>query len=163
MYKKILAPLDGSKLSECSLEHVKVIAKGCQVPEVVLLTVVEEYKEISPQLETESTLQETIKHLEKEKKEAQMRATEYLNKVARSLKEEGIAAQSAVVMSGKINGVVDAILDFVRDNKIDLIVMSTHGRSGISRWAFGSVTDKIIRESKIPVLTLSPTGCRASL
>ena len=163
MYKKILAPLDGSKLSECSLEHVKVIAKGCQVPEVVLLTVVEEYKAISPQLETESTLQETIKHLEKEKKEAQMRATEYLNKVARSLKEEGIAAQSAVVMSGKINGVVDAILDFVRDNKIDLIVMSTHGRSGISRWAFGSVADKIIRESKIPVLTLSPTGCRASL
>ena len=41
MYKKILAPLDGSELSECTLEHVKAIATGCQVPEVVLLNVIE--------------------------------------------------------------------------------------------------------------------------
>ena len=41
MYKKILVPLDGSKLAECALEHVKAIATGCNVPEVVLLRVVE--------------------------------------------------------------------------------------------------------------------------
>ena len=41
MYKKILVPLDGSPFSECSLPHVKAIALGCKVPEVVLLSVVE--------------------------------------------------------------------------------------------------------------------------
>ena len=41
MYKKILVPLDGSKLAECALEHVKTIAIGCNVPEVVLFRVVE--------------------------------------------------------------------------------------------------------------------------
>ena len=41
MYKKILVPLDGSELAECALEHVKAIAIGCNVPEVVLLRVVE--------------------------------------------------------------------------------------------------------------------------
>ncbi len=43
---------------------------------------------------------------------------------------------------------------------MDLIIMSTHGRSGVSRWAFGSVADKVVSHSKIPVLTITPEGCR---
>ena len=58
-------------------------------------------------------------------------------------------------------GVAEIILDFAEKNKMQLIIMSTHGRSGISRWAMGSVADRVVNHSKTPVLTITPTGCGA--
>ena len=55
---------------------------------------------------------------------------------------------------------IPKILEYAQNNNIDLIIISTHGRSGISRWAFGSVADKVVRTSTVPVLTVTPTGCR---
>ena len=54
----------------------------------------------------------------------------------------------------------EEILDYAQNNQVDLIVMSTYGRYGISRWAFGSVTDKVLRHSIATVLITSPSGCR---
>ena len=62
-----------------------------------------------------------------------------------------------VVIQGKV---AEGILDYVVKNQVDLIMMSTHGRSGPSRWALGSVADRVIRHSLIPVLIVSPKGCR---
>ena len=149
MYKKILAPLDGSELSECSLEHVKAIVTGCRVPEVVLLRVVEPapaqaYLEVS----------EDFRRGVEEKTLAE--AGDYLSKAAANLKKEGAVAQTAVI-GGRA---AEEILDYASKNQVDLIVMSTHGRSGISRWVMGSVAEKIMRHSPIPVLMVSPSGCR---
>jgi nucleotide-binding universal stress UspA family protein len=150
MYKKILAPLDGSELSECTLEHLKAVATGCQVPEVVLLRVVEPL----PQVYDDGGLSPEW-HKEAQKKAGEF-ATDYLAKVAASLKKEGIAAETASV-SGRA---ADAILNYAKEHQVDLVVMSTHGRSGVSRWVLGSVADRVVRHSPVPVLTVPPAGCR---
>jgi len=48
----------------------------------------------------------------------------------------------------------EEIITYAEENNIDLIAMSTHGRSGIGRWVFGSVTDKVLHAGDVPVLTV---------
>ncbi|MFQ6122838.1 MAG: universal stress protein [Dehalococcoidales bacterium] len=162
MYQRILVPLDGSKISECSLEHMKAIALGCKVAEVTLLTVVEEPPPAFPESAGQQAIEEIAKQREKEAREIEKRAGDYLAKVAGTLRKEGIPIKAAVIRVPISGGVADTILDYVKNNKVDLIIMSTHGRSGISRWAFGSVTDKVIRHAHVPVLSIAPAGYRVS-
>ncbi len=153
MYKKILAPLDGSEFSERSLEHVKAIATGCHVPEVVLFGVVEpipQPAEIGGFVGGEWVYQA--------EKQAVAWLQEYLIKSADKLSGEGINSKMAIA-HGKA---ADEILDYVNKNKVDLIIMTTHGRSGVARWAMGSVADKVVRHAQAPVLLISPQGSRTS-
>ncbi len=161
MYNRILVPLDGSELSECALTHARDIAKGCKVPEVILITVVDEAPLSFTELWNEP-MAEVAKQQEKQVKETRRKAEDYLGRIAAGLKKEGIAVQTVAILSRGIRGAVDGILDCVRDKKVDLIIMSTHGRSGISRWAFGSVTEKVIHDARVPVLTVTPVGCKIS-
>ncbi|MBI4284483.1 MAG: universal stress protein [Chloroflexi bacterium] len=151
MYNKILAPLDGSELSECSLKHVKAIASGCHVPEVVVIRVIEPVR-------TELYGEGSLELLRKAEKDAQAEVAGYLNGVADTLKKEGVAAKG-VSVQGRPS---EEILDYARKNHVDLIVMSTHGRSGVSRWVMGSVADRVVRHSVAPVMIVSPPGCRSS-
>ena len=155
MYKKVLVPLDGSKLAECVVEHVKSIATGCQVPTVVLLRVVEPF---SPPtyFNLRHEMDEDTYHDAKETDEAQ--AKNYLSEMAERLKEEGIAVENDMAYGLP----ADEILNYAEQKQVDLIVMSTHGRSGISRWFSGSVSEKVVRQSLIPVLIVTPRGCRKS-
>ncbi len=147
MYKRILAPLDGSEFSECLLPHLRAIALGCQVPAVVLLRVIEPLPPLAKV--TQPWLREVA---EKEQAEAK----DYLNKLASELKNEGIVAET-VVMIGQPD---EEILNFAQRNEADLIIMSTHGRSGATRWLLGGVADRVVRHSPVPVLTVAPAGCR---
>ncbi len=149
MYKKILAPIDGSEFSECTLEHIRAIATGCHVPEVVLLMVVEPVRQ-AYELGEEWRRNTEVR--------LQAEAKDYVSKVAANLKKDGVAAQTAVI-GGRP---ADAILDYAAKNQVDLIIMSTHGRSGVSRWVFGSVADRVLRHSVAPVLAVSPAGCRVA-
>jgi len=150
MYKKMLVPLDGSEFSECVLDHVRAIAIGCQVPEVVLLGVAEP---VTHQLYYMVGIENQVDDMQKQ---TEKYAESYLSKAADSLKKDDIAAQTAVV-SGRA---AEEILDYANKNQVDLIIMSTHGRSGVSRWVLGSVTDRVVRHSRAPVLTVAPTECR---
>ena len=58
-----------------------------------------------------------------------------------------------------IGRAADRLVDFSEKNDIDLIVMASHGRSGVSRWAYGSVADKVFRASCVPVLMVRAPGC----
>jgi len=156
MYSKILVPLDGSELAECVLEHVRAIATGCHVSEVVLLTIVEQYEEGPAGITWGGVVSAEQVAAVAEKSQAE--ATDYITKVADKLKEEGMAVQALVIQGTAADG----ILDYAQKNQADLILMSTHGRSGPSRWAFGSVADRVIRHSPIPVLIVPPKGCRIS-
>jgi nucleotide-binding universal stress UspA family protein len=153
MYKKILAPVDGSELSECSLAHVKAIASGCKVPEVVLLRVIEPFQQVGM---TSSYINEDL--LLKMRKEAELRVEDNLSKLANNLNSEGIIARTAIAQGM----VANEILDYASKNNVDLIIMSTHGSSGIVRWALGSVADKVLRHSQVPVLIVAPKSCRIS-
>ncbi len=154
MYKKILAPLDGSEFSECSLAHVIAVATGCNVPEVILLRVVEPLP-----ASTVSALAEAGGNLIAQvEQDNNTEAEDYILHMVEKLKKEGISAQG-VTVAGEAD---ESILDYAGKNQADLIVMSTHGRSGISRFAFGSVADRVVRHSTVPVLTVSPPGCRTN-
>jgi len=83
-------------------------------------------------------------------------AQDYVLKVQNNLKTRGIAPR-AVTVKGTA---ADEILSYAEKNDVDLIVMSTHGRSGLSRFFFGSVAEKVSRHSRVPVLLISPQGCR---
>jgi len=136
MFKKILVPLDGSKLAEKILSHVEKLGRCCQ-PEVHLFQAVVTY-EIDPKKE-------------KEERDRLLRdAWAYLEKVAARLRKKRIKAH-AVVVYGK-----DAvqICDYARKNKFQLIAMATHGRGGFTRWALGSVADKVLSCSQVPVMLI---------
>jgi len=148
MYKKILAPLDGSELAECALEHVRTVTKGRRAPKVILLQV------IPFPAHPAHTLSDELIRSESEKAEANAR--DYLAKVADSLRADGIAVETAIVRGGP----AEEILDYAKENKVDLIVMSTHGRSGVSRWVFGSVAERVLRHSATPVLIVPSFGSR---
>ena len=153
MYQKVLVPLDGSKLAECVVEHVKSIATGCQVPTVVLLQVVEPIglRGYLPRGMAEDTYRDA-------KETAEIQAKNYLNEMAERLKAEGIAVETDVA-----DGLpADEILSYAEEKGVDLIVMSTHGRTGVSRWFSGSVVEKVVSQSLIPVLVVTPPGCRIS-
>jgi len=136
MFKKILVPLDGSKLAEKILPRVEKLVRHCQA-EVHLIRVVVSYR-IDPKEEKE------------ERDRLLQEAWDYLKKIVSRLRKKRVRAY-AVVVYGK-----DAVqvCDFARKNKFDLIAMATHGRSGISRWALGSVADKVLSCSVVPVMLI---------
>jgi nucleotide-binding universal stress UspA family protein len=150
MYKKILVPVDGSRFSECILSHARAIALGSGNPEVDLLFVVEPI--LSPAAELSGSMQSELED------GYESWGKDYVDKVAASLRENGVAAKG-VVLKGKA---ADVVLEYAEKNNVDLIIMSTHGRSGPVKWLFGSVTEKVVRHSSIPVLVATPPDCRLS-
>lgn len=151
MYKKILAPLDGSELAECALEHVNAIAKGCKVPEVIFIRVVEPvYSGVAALPEGGIMYAEMIKQNEKE-------AESYIAGITEKFKQKYSISAQSVLANGNV---AEEILEYVKKYNVDLIIMTTHGRSGVSRFLFGSVADKVSRHSPVPVLIISPPGCR---
>lgn len=157
MYQKIMVPLDGSEFSECSLADAKTIALGCKVPEVILLRVVRPIP-----ADIADVLVERVEvpkdWLGKTERENQTEVEKYLSNMAKKMQDEGIPARSVMVRGEPAN----EILNYAQKNKVDLIVMSTHGQSGVGRWWFGNVADRVVRHSTVPVLTVSPPGCRKS-
>jgi len=152
MYQKVLIPLDGSELAECSLEHAKAIAQGCNVADVIVFRVIEPLS-----TQTLSALAEAgDDNIRKAMEQNQQDAKDYVLKVENILKTQRIASR-AVTVEGRA---ADEILSYTEKNNVDLIVMSTHGRSGLSHFFFGSVAEKVSRHSRVPVLLLSPDGCR---
>jgi nucleotide-binding universal stress UspA family protein len=151
MYQKVLVPLDGSKLAECVAEHVKSIATGCHVPAVVLLRVVEP---ISPPGYLPRGVADDAYRDARENAEVQAR--DYLSGMAEKFKAEGIAAEADIAYGLP----ADEILDYAAQKGIDLIILSTHGKSGPSRWFSGSVAERVVGHSYLPVLIVTPPGCR---
>ena len=77
-------------------------------------------------------------------------------KAVNKLQADNVPAKT-VMLHGKP---ADEILEYSKKNQIDLIIISTHGSSGIARWAFGSVADKVARHATVPVLLITPAACR---
>jgi nucleotide-binding universal stress UspA family protein len=150
MYQHVMVPLDGSELAECVLPHVRAIAVGCSVVKVTLVRVVEP-------LLIRGSVGVRISPEEKERLEKQSmdEAKDYLDQIAKSLKESGVAAESEV-LSGDV---VSKLVDYANMNEVDLVIISTHGRSGVSRWVWGSVTDRILRAVCVPVTMVRSPGC----
>lgn len=149
MYKKIMVPLDGSALAECVLPHVEAIATGCAVKELVLLRVVEPERVYSV---SDSAIDPNLAAArEHERKKA---AENYLNEIANRLTDRGFTCEVKAI----VGRVAEKLVDYCIDTSVDLIIIATHGRSGVTRWVRGSVADKILRSSTIPVMMVRAPG-----
>ena len=137
MIKKILVPLDGSALAEKALAHAEDLAKQFEA-EVILVWVLHPLIVMS---DYGSSSYQQIVALE------QQEAKEYLVEKEIDLIKDEVAVHSKI-MEGQA---AQAILDLACREKVDLIVMSTHGRSGLSRWIQGSVASKILHHAPCPV------------
>ena len=151
MYVKIMVPLDGSELAECVFPHLETIAKGCGVKNVILVRAVEPF--YVPQYVYASVVSAiSSKEVDAENK---AQAKKYLDGVVSRLNLNGAQIKTDVIM-GKP---ADVLADYATKNKVDLIVIATHGRSGVSRWVWGSVADRILRSACIPVFMVRAPGC----
>ena len=96
-------------------------------------------------------MQENTKRIEEERKSA---AAEYLKEVVGRLKQNGVKYR----VEAFVGKVADGLVDYAEDNDIDLILIATHGRSGVSRWVRGSIADRILRAAGAPVLMVRAPG-----
>jgi nucleotide-binding universal stress UspA family protein len=152
MYRKILVPLDGSELAECVLPHVEAIAKGCQVTDIVFVRVAEPVQ--VPVAGTDYTFtDEDWRRIETEHRSA---AEEYVKQLPNRLKYEGVGVQAETLTGGTA---AEVIADYATKKEVDLIIIATHGRSGVSRWVWGSVADRVLRSACVPVLMVRAPGC----
>ena len=145
MYKRILVPLDGSELAKTALDQAEKLAKTFGA-EIVLFQVVP-FMPIygSPELVTPLIVDE-------KQKEA---AEKYLANLTEELKKRGLKT-TAMVRTGQ--QVAVEIIDFAKESGVDLIVMCTHGRSGISRWVLGSIAHKVLTRAETPILLVRSRG-----
>lgn len=147
MYTHILVPLDGSPLAEQILPHVKALAEVGTRPRITLLRAVpREYPDI---VEGETT-NEVVNPMEKLLGDARA----YLDKVAWPMRSEGLEVSCEVL----VRQPADAIVEFANREAVDLIALATHGRGGVGRWVFGSVTQKIMQLTPAPMLVVRPKG-----
>lgn len=144
MFKTILIPTDGSEYSSYAVDYAVRLCTELKA-EVVLLSVVDVhyemydvYSEIHAPVQVEEMLREQV--------------SKSLDKHAARIQDKGIKVQKVL----KIGDVVQEILNVVEDRGIDLIVIGTHGRKGISRFLLGSTTEKLVRSAPCPVLTVRP-------
>ncbi len=152
MYKKIMAPLDGSELAECIFPHIDTILAGCGVQELVLVRVLEPIN-LTPYADADGFM--GAKDIEKLVVAQENEAKTYLDKTKRRFQKGGVD-----VWIQMLNGnVAESIADYAKKEGFDLIVMATHGRGGLSRWAFGSVADRVMRSVNAPVLMVRALGC----
>jgi nucleotide-binding universal stress UspA family protein len=143
MYKKILVPLDGSKRAEAILPHVKNLAL-CFKAEVILFIVMElGHLLVHDEIIGMSTYQERL--------DQQIKETEsYLASLLEQFREEDIKVQS-LIGDGPV---VKAILDAAKSENADLLGMASHGRSGLSRTFYGSISAGVLQRIDRPLLLI---------
>ena len=137
MFKTILVPLDGSQLADCVLPHVVAIARPFD-SEITLLRMLEK-----TQAGTSAQLFDLVNwQINK------TRATLYLEKIKARIQREKTRVQTTV-----IEGLVaDGITEYAHSHGIKLIVLSSHGRNGLTRWGISSITQKIIMSAQTSLL-----------
>jgi nucleotide-binding universal stress UspA family protein len=150
--KKLLLPLDGSPFAEAPIPFIEELTKGTKA-EIVLTTVCE--PPLVPSYGDRPINPAWKKHRDKLWAETQKQASEYLNKVKTKLEKHGMKVKSQVI-PGDLGRVADSIMQAAQKEKVDLIAMTTHGRSGVSRWVYGGVANRIVEESLQPVLLIRP-------
>jgi nucleotide-binding universal stress UspA family protein len=129
MYEYVVLLLDGSDTSESAIPHAEALALGCGTKRVTIVHVVE-----------------------RERYEGMIATGKnpgvYFQKIADRLKAKGINTDIKVLTGDPS----ETIVSYAENNPCDIIVMASHGRSGVTRWAIGSVADKVFRASSVPVL-----------
>jgi len=147
--RQILVPLDGSALSEQALEPACRLAQAWRAE----LTPVNIVFPVMPVTDGNLPLPSTYDGNATE--QCRQDAQQYLDGVGERVREWGVRAEGIAMVGWSAAG---ALLDLARPEAVRAIVLATHGRGGLRRWALGSVADKLIRAAEVPVLVVRPEG-----
>lgn len=132
MFKHLLVPLDGSAIAECTLPHLVALARAYQA-RVSLVRVLDCSSETILEKTPTGPLQWKLSKAE---------AKAYLEEVAQRLRLEAHIDAEPVVIEGQV---AQRICEFAQSNDVDLVLISSHGQSGLSRWNVSSVVRKIVQ------------------
>ena len=154
MYKKVLVPLDGSALAECTLSHVKNLFKDGSVGEVTLLNVV---KVDLPWAIMGSDQSPKGIDLNAIREPLFIASRKYLANIESRLVSEGIKVKTESLEG---NRPPDTITEYAQEKGMDMIVIGTHGYTGLKKLMLGSVAFGVLHQSHIPVLLIRPESCR---
>jgi nucleotide-binding universal stress UspA family protein len=138
MYNRVLIPLDGSLMAEQALPHAIAQARQFHA-ELILLRVVEPFAHARGMSRAD---------LERIRQQTRIWADEYLERIAADIQQQEVLVRKVTIDGLPHTG----IAEFAETNQVDLIVMSTRGQSGLSRWLMGSVADRVVRGATVPVL-----------
>lgn len=151
MSERILIPLDGSELGEAALHYIEDLVSRISSEKKVEVTLFHVVTALTHDVHISGggagTI--TVPYSESDLERLKADALKYLDKVGENLKSKGASVLAKVVTG---SNPADEIIKAEKEVNADLVAMSTHGRAGITRWAFGSVTDKVLRGGKVPVL-----------
>lgn len=144
MFRRILIPLDGSELAERALTKAVEIGKsqGSMLFLVRVVPLVDLSGEYSPVAFVEA--------LEKMKRSSRR----YLDEKLAELCRERLKVDTALLVGDPAQRIVEA----AEKNRVDLIMLSSHGRSGLARWYYGSTAEAVARHSSLPVLLFPQKG-----
>ena len=146
MFNHLLVPLDGSHLAEAAIPPALELASKFN-SKISLVWVIQ-----PPHLIMTAANGSVYAQLLTEmRQQSEQDAHNYLQAYQGSLKQQGYAVDTQVTEG---ENVADALIQVASNLKVDAIVMSTHGRGGLSRWVFGSVADKVLRYADVPVLLI---------
>jgi nucleotide-binding universal stress UspA family protein len=149
MFRKVLIPLDGSELAECALPYVKNMIREGSVGEVTLLRAFNVDIRMGTLAHIDiNAIRENIFN----------ESGEYLAEVKSRLASEGITVKTESLESSRP---ADVISDYAQKNGVDMIVIATHGYTGLKKLMLGSVALGVLHESRVPVLLIRPESCRA--
>jgi nucleotide-binding universal stress UspA family protein len=153
VFKHILVPLDGSSIAECVLPHIVAVARAFEA-NVTVLQVVEQAPVTGPLRSVDPLSWNIVKS----------EAEAYLKGIVQRLNEIKLQVDSTLLEGNA----AESVIQFAQDNKVDLIILSSHGRSGLSGWNVSSVVQKILLRSYLPTMiirayhptTMALTGLR---
>jgi nucleotide-binding universal stress UspA family protein len=147
MYRHILIPTDGSELAEHAVTNGLSLAKS--VGAKVAVIIVEDPFDWLSVPETRASQRQALDELAKHKEQVKKHAENVLGRAADAAKKAGVSCDTMQVSN---THPYKAIIAAATDKGCDLIVMSSHGRGGLSAVVLGSVTNKVLTHTKIPVL-----------
>ena len=143
MYKKILVLLDGTKNDKGLLDHVRGLAKGIGAS-LILIQLYRVVKDEDP------FMRSIQREVGARSYEVQKRAETYLPEVEESLRREGIEVSSEFLLAEDPEA--DEIVRYAKNKGCDLIALENQARTGLGRWFFSNIEDKVKRRSSLPVL-----------
>jgi nucleotide-binding universal stress UspA family protein len=144
-YRKILVPVDGSGWAQRAIPHAIDIARSNN-SELILLHVFR-----PPAIEYADQL--ALAHQAEQMDEMRAQVKQYLTGLASELRDESIPVKIQMLEGP---GVAALILDYIKAQEIDLVVMSTHGRTGLAKLLMGSIANEVMHGADVPVLLVRP-------
>jgi nucleotide-binding universal stress UspA family protein len=176
MYNKVVVPLDGSKLAELALPHLEEIASGCSIPQILLVSATEMINgrvtmgkdSFVPERPVAARpvaaaavqatvvfnthtygIQDTLMTLGKMAKTA----GDYLCRIGKDLEAKGFDVTAAILLGNP----AAQIAAYADEQKADLIIMASAGKSKMSKWDMSNIAAKVIKDTCIPVLLVKPS------